>query len=135
MRRDSLGVKLSTGDTLSEIMMVSESATQDKLNWGINGILVNQLARQMGMPDMFDVVEGISQLGYFDLMDFAGANSENGRGFLPVYPSAWVRYFMGWETPLTARPGIGTPGGGGAWDEYRIWSPTTAPATRAGPPR
>lgn len=123
-RRDSLGVKLRSVDTtITELMMMSESATQDKLNWGINGILVNQLARQMGMPDMFDVVQGISQLGYFDLMDFAGANSENGRGFLPVYPSAWVRYFMGWEEPVTARPGTGIAGGGGAFNDYKIWSP------------
>ncbi len=114
------GVRLSTGDTLSEIMMLSESASQDKVNWGINGILVNQLARQMGMPDMFDIVKGISQLGNFDLMDFAGYNTMN--GFLPVYPSAWVRAYMGWEDPVTAKPQAS-----GAFSEYPIWSPTAKP--------
>lgn len=116
LRKDSLGVATSA-DTVTEVMMLSESASQDKLNWGINGILVNQLARQMGMPDMFDIVKGISQLGYFDMMDFAGANSENGRGYLPVLPSAWVRYYMGWETPVVARPA------GGGSSDYDIAAP------------
>ncbi len=114
------GVKLSTGDTLSEIMMLSEAASQEKVNWGINGILINQLARQMGMPDMFDVVKGISQLGNFDMMDFAGYNTMN--GFIPVYPSAWVRAYMGWEEPVTARPK-----GNAAYSEYPIWTPTVKP--------
>ncbi len=105
LRRDSLGVALSTGDTLSRIMMLSESASQDGVNWGINGILINQLARQMGMPDLFDVVKGISQVGTFDVMDFAGYNTM--QGFLPIFPSAWVRTFMGWDEPVVARPGTG----------------------------
>ncbi len=99
-RKDSLGVVISAGDTVTEFMMLSESASQDKVNWGINGILVNQLARQMGMPDLFDVVKGISQVGYFDVMDFAGYNTLD--GFLPVFPSAWTRAFMGWDDPVVA---------------------------------
>src|SRR5690606_34973544 len=104
VRRDSLGIVVNGGaDTVSQFMMLSESASQDKVNWGINGILINQLARQMGMPDLFDVVKGISQVGTFDVMDFAGYNTMN--GFLPVFPSAWVRAFMGWDEPVVARPG------------------------------
>ena len=73
-RKDSLGVApvTSPGDTVSEFMMLSESATQDKTNWGINGILINQLARQMGMPDLFDVVQGISPSGLFRPHGFRG---------------------------------------------------------------
>jgi len=119
LRAAAKGYKASTGDTVSEVMMLSEAASQDKVNWGINGILVNQLARKMGMPDMFDVVQGISQLGSFDLMDFAGYNTLN--GFLPVYPSAWVRAYMGWDDPVVARKGAGPA------SEYPIWSPTEAP--------
>ncbi len=119
LRSAAKGVRLSTGDTLTQVMMLSEAASQDKVNWGINGILINQLARQMGMPDMFDVVKGISQLGFFDVMDFAGYNTLN--GFLPVYPSAWVRAYMGWDEPLVARSGAGTA------SEFPVWSPTAAP--------
>ncbi len=116
-RKANLGVKLSTGDTLKDVMMLSEAASQEKVNWGINGILVNQLARQMGMPDMFDVNQGISELGSFCLMDYAGYNTMN--GFLPVYPSAWVRAYMGWDDPVTARPS------GGPFSEYKIFTPTS----------
>ena len=105
-RADSLGVLVnSKQDTITEFMMLSEAASQDKANWGINGILVNQLSRQMGMPDLFDVVKGIPQLGYFDVMDFAGYNTLN--GFMPVFPSAWTRAFMGWDTPVEASRGSG----------------------------
>jgi hypothetical protein len=119
LRAAAKGYKASTGDTIGQVMMLSEAASQDKVNWGINGILVNQLARQMGMPDMFDVVKGISQLGFFDVMDFAGYNTLN--GFLPVYPSAWVRAFMGWDEPVVAKRGAGTG------SEYDLWSPTLPP--------
>jgi len=114
LRGDSLGVP-TRGDTITQFMMLSESATQEGVNWGINGILINQLARQMGMPDLFDVVKGISQVGTFDVMDFAGYNTM--MGFLPVFPSAWSRSFMGWDEPVTASPADAGPEG---WSEYRI---------------
>lgn len=86
-------------DTIKEVMVVSETASQDGLNWGINGILVNQIGRMLGMPNTYDVVQGISRLGYFDVMDFAGYSA--GNGFLPVLPSAWLRSYMGWTTVKT----------------------------------
>jgi M6 family metalloprotease-like protein len=113
-KKDSLGVVAATGDTIKQFMMLSESASQDGINWGINGILINQLGRQMGMPDLFDVVQGISQVGSFDVMDFAGYNTMN--GFLPVFPSAWVRAYMGWDDPVIAKPGTGP------FSEYSLYA-------------
>lgn len=89
-------------DTLKELMVVSETASQDGLNWGIHGILIQQIGRQIGMPATYDIVQGISRLGYFDAMDFAGSNA--GNGFLPVLPSAWVRSYMGWSTVQEVHP-------------------------------
>ncbi len=89
--------------TLDELMMVSETSNQDSLNWGIHGILVNQVARQIGIPDLFSTMSGISGIGGFCIMDFAGYSS--GRGFIPPWPSAWVRGFMGWDTPKLFEPG------------------------------
>ncbi len=88
---------------LDELMMVSETSNQDSLNWGINGILVNQLARQIGIPDLFSTMSGISGIGAFCIMDFAGYST--GRGFVPPWPSAWVRAYMGWDTPVVIEPG------------------------------
>lgn len=85
---------------VDEVMMVSETSNQDSLNWGIHGILVNQVARQLGVPDLFSTMSGISGVGAFCIMDFAGYSAAN--GFIPPWPSAWVRAFMGWDRPVVA---------------------------------
>lgn len=88
---------------VDELMMVSETSNQDGLNWGIHGILVNQVARQLGIPDLFSTSSGISGIGAFCIMDFAGYSAA--QGFIPPWPSAWVRAFMGWDEPVVARIG------------------------------
>ena len=97
----------ATVDTLDAVMVMSETASQDGLNWGVNGILVNQLGRALGMPNTYDVVKGISRLGYYDVMDFAGYNA--GNGFLPSMPAAWERAYMGWSNVKEVRPVAGKP--------------------------
>ena len=103
----ALTLKDAVTDTLRSIMVVSETASQDGLNWGINGIIANQVGRELGLPNTYDVVKGISRLGYFDLMDFAGYNA--GNGFLPALPGAWDRLYMGWGKVLEVRPTAGHP--------------------------
>jgi M6 family metalloprotease-like protein len=110
---DSLGVVVQGGKTINEVMVLSESASQDGLNFGINGILVNQIGRQIGMPDTWDRGTGFTQLGFFDLMDVGQFSLS---GFLPVYPSAWLRTYMGWEETLDLRPGTG------GVTEATVWS-------------
>ena len=97
----------SVVDTLRSVMVVSETASQDGLNWGVNGIVVNQIAREIGLPNTYDVVKGISRLGYYDVMDFAGYNA--GNGFLPSMPAAWERAYMGWSQVKEVRPVAGKP--------------------------
>ena len=94
-------------DTLRSVMVTSETASQDGLNWGVNGIIVNQIARELGLPNTYDVVRGTSRLGYFDVMDFAGYNA--GNGFLPSMPAAWERAYMGWSQVKEVRPVAGKP--------------------------
>ena len=100
-----LVLKDAAVDTLKTMMVMSETASQDGLNWGVNGFLVNQIGRELGMPNTYDVVKGISRLGYFDLMDFAGYSS--GNGFMPALPSAWNRSYMGWGKVKEVRPTAG----------------------------
>ena len=104
---NGLVLKGSAIDTLRTIMVVSETASQDGLNWGINGFVVNQIARELGMPNTYDGVKGISRLGYFDVMDFAGYSA--GNGFFPVLPAAWERAYMGWSKVKEVRPTAGHP--------------------------
>ena len=104
---NGLVLKGASIDTLRTVMVVSETASQDGLNWGINGIVVNQIGREIGMPNTYDAVKGISRLGYFDMMDFAGYNA--GNGFFPVLPAAWERAYMGWSQVKEVRPTAGHP--------------------------
>ena len=69
----------------------------------MNGIIIDQIGRELGMPDSYDVVKGNPRLGYFDLMDFAGYNA--GNGFFPTRDSsAWMRAYMGWANVREVRP-------------------------------
>jgi len=98
LKLDKSGVQVTGRDgqfLVDELMMCSETSNQDGLNWGIQGIIVNQIARQLGIPDLFSTSSGISGIGAFCIMDFAGYSA--GKGFIPPYPSAWVRAFMGWD--------------------------------------
>lgn len=107
--RDSLGlpqngvvVQGKNSLLVDELMICSETANQDSLNCGIQGILVNQIARQLGVPDLW--ASSGSGVGGFCIMDI-GADF-NGSGFIPPYPSAWVRAFMGWDEPKIAPVGV-----------------------------
>lgn len=92
-------------DTVRSVMVMSETASQDGLNWGVNGLMVYQIGRELGMPDTYDVVKMTSRLGYYDLMDFAGYNA--GNGFMPAMPAAWERMYMGWANVKEVRPTAG----------------------------
>lgn len=87
---------------IDELMICSETANQDSINWGIQGILVNQIARQLGVPDLW--AGSSSGVGGFCIMDIG---SDNANGFIPPYPSAWVRAFMGWDEPKKVPIGMG----------------------------
>ena len=87
---------------IPELMMISETSNQDSLNYGIHGILVNQFARQLGIPDLYSTTSGVTGIGKFGIMDFEGYSAAS--GFIPPYPSAWSRMYMGWEDVVVALP-------------------------------
>ncbi len=108
LKLDTAGVSVNHNGSqllLDEVMIVSETSNQDSLNWGIHGILANQIARAIGIPDLYSP-SGLPAIGAFCLMDFAGYSA--GNGFIPPWPSAWVRMFMGWDRPLLVKPGYST---------------------------
>ncbi len=84
---------------VNKFLMCSETASQDSLNFGINGIIVNQIARGMGLPDLWNTSTGMTAVGSFCLMDVGGYNAVY--GFLPITPSAWCREYKRWSTVLT----------------------------------
>jgi len=94
--------EFNRADSVFSVIVTSETASQDGLNWGINGTITSQIGRELGLPYSFDVVKGFSRLGYFDGMDFAGYNA--GSGFFPVLPSAWMRASKGWANVKEISP-------------------------------
>jgi len=96
--------EFNEADSVFSVIVTSETASQDGLNWGINGTITSQIGRELGLPYSFDVVKGFSRLGYFDGMDFAGYNA--GNGFFPSLPSAWMRDYNGWASVKEISPGI-----------------------------
>ena len=88
---------------IDEIMMVSETANQDSVNFGIHGILIDQFARQIGIPHLYNTASAVSAVGSFCIMDFYGYMA--GQGFVPPWPSAWVRAYMGWDSPVVTTMG------------------------------
>jgi hypothetical protein len=107
IKLDTTGVKVSgaggVGLVIDEAMMCSETSNQDGLNFGIHGIMVNQIARQIGIPDLFSTSSGMTAVGGFCIMDPYGYSAAS--GFIPPWPSAWVRAFMGWDSLVTVRAG------------------------------
>ena len=108
LKRDSAGIPVQVAgrpDTVRSLMLISEAMSQDGLNWGVAGLLAQQVGTHLGLPmtgesGVRDPSPGV--LGSWDLMDAA---SSNGKGFLPSLPMAWHRLFLGWSTPVLLKPG------------------------------
>ena len=74
------------------------TGTEFVLQLSINGILTANVGSFLGIPDLFNTSSGVSGIGRFGLMDGAGIFSYF--GLFPPLPSAWERYYMGWEAPF-----------------------------------
>ncbi|TNE71881.1 T9SS type A sorting domain-containing protein [bacterium] len=67
------------------------------LQLGINGLLTAITGNHIGLPDLFNTVDGTSAIGRFGLMDPEGFFAYF--GLFPPLPSAWERLYMGWDSP------------------------------------
>ena len=100
-KQDTLGIRVANNQIINQLMVLSESASQDNIDFGIQGILIHQILSQIGLPNTFDISSGNTRLGLFDAMDLGRfAHS----GFFPTLPSAWLRLYMGWNDIQEARP-------------------------------
>ncbi len=73
------------------------------LELSINGLLAASFFNYLGVPDLFNTDTGETAIGPFGLMDPNGIFAY--RGLLPPEPTAWTRYFLGWEDPQVVSPG------------------------------
>jgi hypothetical protein len=72
------------------------------LQLGINGLLTATMGNHLGLPDLYNTIDGSTAIGKFGLMDGSGFFSYF--GLFPPEPSAWEKVFMGWVDPVEIDP-------------------------------
>ena len=75
----------------------SETSYPCEYQYALTGTFALMLGFSIGLPPLWNIETGESGVGVFGLMD---QGSNNGRGLIPAPPSAWSRYFAGWEQPF-----------------------------------
>jgi len=85
---------------VKEATELPESESQDGYIFGMTGVTCHEYGHQLGLPDLYDTtpdVNGNNQgLGGWDIM---AGGVWNGNGFVPAYPSAWSRQWIGALAP------------------------------------
>jgi len=96
------GIPTNDGTFVREIVICPENEwqpyyTEDDSILDILGVIAHQFGHRLGLPTLFDNVisDGRSSgIGNWGIM---GTGSWNANGYVPPFPCAWSRYFMGWE--------------------------------------
>ncbi len=107
---DYQGLLTNDGVYINELAVVAESEFQDYFPtegpeastylFSNYGVVLHQFGKLLGLPTLFDNVSsnGKSQgIGNYGIM---GSGSWNGNGYIPALPSAWCRYYLGWENTV-----------------------------------
>ena len=66
------------------------------------GVFVHEFGHQLGLPDLYDRDYSTNGLGLFCLMAAGswGGSGSTHDGSSPSHPCAWIKYQLGWVTPL-----------------------------------
>ena len=89
--------------SVTEVIIMPETASQDNRITVINGVMAHEFGHQLGLIDIYDTSNFLTQVGNFSLMDNNCANFalEFGDNFvfgsLPCYPDAWSRAYLGFS--------------------------------------
>ncbi len=92
---------------VSEALQVPETESQDNRITALNGVLAHEFGHQLGLVDLYDTYNFMTQIGDFSLMDNNGMSvgvefdsiSSSVGGTIPVYPDAWSRAYLGFDVP------------------------------------
>jgi M6 family metalloprotease-like protein len=102
---------------VSEALQVPETVSQDNRINALNAVLAHEFGHQLGLVDLYNTANFLTQVGDFSLMDnngmsvgveFDGISSSVG-GTIPVYPDAWSRAYLGFDIPNVVSRGAGEP--------------------------
>ena len=102
---DYRGISVQGGQHhVTEGIILPETESQEGYEIGLLGTTAVMFGFQIGLPALWDTETGRSGIGRWGLMD---QGSGNYNGLIPAAPCAWSRVFMGWETPVEIRRGLG----------------------------
>ena len=99
-------VWVDNGSTpVTEVIIMPETGSQDNRVTVINGVMAHEFGHQLGLVDIYNTTNFLTQVGNFSLMDNNCANialqlDEQGTfvmGALPCYPDAWSRAYLGFS--------------------------------------
>ena len=104
---------------ITEGIFMPETKSQDNRVSALNAVFAHEFGHQLGLVDLYDSENFMTQVGDFALMDNNAQNVgvETGgydwgviaSGVLPVYPCAWSRAYLGFVEPekITSQGNIG----------------------------
>ncbi len=97
------------GDTfpITDGIFMPETRSQDNRVGALNAEFAHEFGHQLGLPDLYNSVNFMTQVGDFALMDNNAQNVGVDVGYdvfvngvLPVYPCAWSKAFLGFVEPV-----------------------------------
>ena len=88
-----------------EATIMPETASQDNRITVLNGVMAHEFGHQLGLVDIYNTGNFLTQVGNYSLMDNNGSNiavelDTEGNlvmGTLPSYPDAWSRAYLGFS--------------------------------------
>ncbi len=97
---------------ITEALILPETGSQDNRVTVLNGVIAHEFGHQLGLIDIYNTSNFLTQVGNFSLMDNNGQNialeldtlGTFTMGALPSYPDAWSRAYLGFSgvTELTS---------------------------------
>ncbi|MBN1433923.1 hypothetical protein JW921_04130, partial [Candidatus Fermentibacterales bacterium] len=96
---DPYGIATDDGVYVQAGCIVPEEETQDGFGLGVIGVTVYELCRQLGLPALWNTLDGGVGIGAWGIMGYGQWVMD---GFWPPAPCAYCRARLGWIAPQTA---------------------------------
>ena len=95
------------GFPITEGTFIPETRSQDNRVTALNGVFAHEFGHQLGLVDLYNTQNFMTQVGDFSLMDDNAQNTGVDVGYgifvtgvLPVYPDAWSKAYLGFVEPV-----------------------------------
>jgi M6 family metalloprotease-like protein len=98
---------------IREALLMPETSCQDNRATALNAAFAHEFGHALGLVDLYNTANALSQLGDFSLMDDNGFGTGIDFGFnvgqvfgaIPIYPDAWSRAYLGYVPVVDYRQG------------------------------